>query len=646
MKYATLSLLLFFAATLPAQRLLFEDNFETDVLDDRFWTIRTDLGGTDALVELVPNEGVDRSRAVYLGKSSDGGFTTTALDLRLDLSAAQRVRLDFLIEDLEDANNAEDGIFLSDDGGANFVQVLTFTPESWNQFALNRYPPLPIDELAADAGLSLTEAFVIRFQQRGENDRRSSASDGFYLDEVRVVADAYAYASLPFEDNFETGQWKPAWEWSFAEDTDSLASLSPSTTVANLVEVRQNFGVDRSRGLVLTRAYGGQFTTNAFDLHLDLSGEGEVAMSFAIRSYGDETDRNDGLYLSDDGGNGFVKVFDFDPDFYCDFLFGKYPDFDIDALAADAGLALSSTFVIRFQQRGEGPTNTSNADGIAIDEVRVFDPGRTYATLPFTESFETDALEPMWNWAFAEQTATLATEGPVSTPANEIFLTPGVGVDRSTGLFLGRYCDGAATVNALDLYLDLASATNVNLAFAMRDYGNASSADDGLYASVDDGVTFAQLFDFDHEAVTNNTYAFYDYDISTALTAAGLFPSATTVLRWQQRGTDDASGIGANGILIDNVAVTGTVSSVADLASEIGLRLAPNPVTERLSVAWMADVDVVSVDLLTFTGQLVDHVRVVDRADLDYDASTLTAGPYLIQVRTEDGQRATRRFVK
>ena len=648
MKHATLAcLLLLSVATLPAQRLLFEENFETDVLDDRFWTARADLSGTGGVVEIVTGLGVDRSRAVFLGKSADGGFVTNALDLRLDLSGAQRVRLDFLIADIDDEDNREDGLLFSDDGGENFVQVIDFSPSLWTQSRLNRYPPIPIDELAAAAGLSLTEQFVVRFQQRGENDRSGSASDGLYVDEVRVVADAYEYASLPFEDNFESGQWKPAWEWSFAEGTDSLAGLSPTTTVANLVEVQQRVGLDGSRGVRLTRAFDGAFTTNAFDLHLDLEGERDVALGLYVRSYDDETDRNDGIYLSDDGGRGFVKVLDFDPDFWCGTsVIGRYPDIDIDGLAEAAGLDLTSTFVIRIQQRGEADVSGSNSDGIAIDEVRVFDPGREYVTLPFTEDFETDVLEPMWNWAFAQSTASISTEGPVTTPANENSLLARGGADRTIGLFLGRQCDGAATVNAFDLYLDLAGATDVELTFAMRDYGNASSADDGLYASVDDGAAFVKLFDFDHEAVDDNVYAFYDYDVSDALATAGLIPSATTVLRWQQRGTDDASGSSAAGIVIDDVAVKGAVSSVADVAAEIALRLAPNPVAGRLSLAWATEKEVVRLDVRSLTGQLMSRVRVAGGGSLDYDASSLPPGVYLAQVYLADGRRAARRFVK
>jgi hypothetical protein len=106
------------------------------------------------------------------------------------------------------------------------------------------------------------------------------------------------------------------------------------------------------------------FSTNEARLHLDLSGESQVQLSFWWKEFSDENHVEDGVFFSDDDGRTFTKVLN---------LTGGNRTYvektlDVDQLAASHGLSLNNTFVIKFQQRDNYRIAT---DGFAFDDVRV-----------------------------------------------------------------------------------------------------------------------------------------------------------------------------------------------------------------------------------------------------------------------------------
>ena len=122
----------------------------------------------------------------------------------------------------------------------------------------------------------------------------------------------------------------------------------------------------------------GGYTTNEAWLLLNLSGYTTVDLTFWWKEFSDESHSTDGVYLSDDGGATFIKVYS---------LTGGTSTYqqialDIDALASTYGLSLSSTFVVKFQQYDNYPITT---DGMAFDDISVTGSGMAAAkeaTLP------------------------------------------------------------------------------------------------------------------------------------------------------------------------------------------------------------------------------------------------------------------------
>jgi len=121
--------------------------------------------------------------------------------------------------------------------------------------------------------------------------------------------------------------------------------------------------------LTMDVSTSGSYCRNEAKLRLNLSGEHSVYLSFFWKHFNDETHSDDGIYLSDNGGASFVKVFDFNPSGTPSQTW-KFQQLDIYGLARANGLRMTDTFVIKFQQYDDYPIPS---DGIAIDDVEVAD---------------------------------------------------------------------------------------------------------------------------------------------------------------------------------------------------------------------------------------------------------------------------------
>ena len=313
--------------------------------------------------------------SVWMGRNRDGAQTTNALDLRLDLSGQTNVELRFWLRDYFNDEVDQDGLYFSDDGGATFVQVYTIETEQEPNDVFMNPPPIDVDALALANGLELTSTFVIRFQQVGDADFSTSGDeDGFFIDDVSVTAPEVVYATLPFTDSFEEGVLGPMWQETNASEPAVGQVTAPSVAPSRMSGLLGVFDSNARTGTYavwMGRNRDGAQTTNALDLRLDLSGQTNVELRFWLRDFANEEVDQDGLYFSDDGGATFVQVINLDTDTREN---GNYIEdvIDVDAMASDKSLGLTSTFVIRFQQIGDADFNTSgDEDGFFIDDISI-----------------------------------------------------------------------------------------------------------------------------------------------------------------------------------------------------------------------------------------------------------------------------------
>jgi Secretion system C-terminal sorting domain len=376
-----------------------------------------------------------------------------------------------------------------------------------------------------------------------------------------------AYSTLPFSDNFEADTWKNSWAWRSAELT--AGAVNNVTRPSNVVDIAAGIGSGSNRAVRMGKRCDDGMTTNALDLHLNLAGQTQVEMTFDIFDNDEENHTQDGLYFSDNGGLTFRKVFSFLPESWCN-QYGTFPPFDIDDLAAKAGLALTDKFIIRFQQHDDGDFFNSGiaADGLYIDDVNVYVPTITYANLPFTDRFESGSLGENWKWRFADATALPALN--VSKPSNIVEAIAGTGFNSNYAVALGKRCDDGLTTNALDLHLNLAGQTQVEMTFDIFDNDEENHTQDGLYFSDNGGLTFRKVFSFLPESWCNQYGAFPPLDVDDLAAKAGLKLTDKFIIRFQQHDDGDFfnSGIAADGLYLDNVEVYTSVRRYATLPFE------------------------------------------------------------------------------
>ncbi|MEZ4652948.1 MAG: S8 family serine peptidase [Candidatus Eisenbacteria bacterium] len=427
-------------ATLP-----YTNGFESGSLDTYWTTTGTGPWRTQVTTANTPHAG---TRHLTMDSSTSNSYAQNEAWLHLDLSGEGQVDLSFWWKEFGDETHAQDGIYFSNNGGASFVKVQDLnggstTNNTWFEYNLD------LDQLAATAGLTLTDQFVIKFQQY---DNYPIATDGFAFDDISVTGggtvpptvtvtapnggetftagnstnitwsstgavanvsidystnggsswtsitssttndgsytwtvpsvattqgrvrvtsttDGTAtdqsnanftieipsgYASLPYSTGFESGSLDAYW---------STAGTGPFRTQITTANTPHG----GTRHLTMDSSTSNSYAQNEAWLHLNLAGETQVTLDYWWKEFGDENHTQDGIYFSSNGGSSFVKVQSLNGQSYSNNTWQSF-SLDVDALAASAGLSLTSTFVIKFQQYDNYPIAT---DGFAFDDISV-----------------------------------------------------------------------------------------------------------------------------------------------------------------------------------------------------------------------------------------------------------------------------------
>ncbi len=273
-------------------------------------------------------------------------YCLNAALLRLNLSEEKNVQCRFWFKKFGDENHAEDGVFFSNDGGASFEKIYTLQGDypEWTQLLLN------LDELTAVVGLAFTEASVIKFQQY---DNWEIDSDGFAFDDISLHSfdTTHCYASIPYETGFENG----------LDSCWFTSTSNPNGRIRITPDFSPHSGVN---ALATDVVSNGNLSINHSRLHLDLSSQDDVFMSYWIKEFGDEDHPEDGVYFSDDWGMTYTKVLN---------LFGNYKNWtktylSISDIAAQYGLDLNNKFVINFVQYDNWGLTS---DGFIFDDIRI-----------------------------------------------------------------------------------------------------------------------------------------------------------------------------------------------------------------------------------------------------------------------------------
>lgn len=174
------------------------------------------------------------------------------------------------------------------------------------------------------------------------------------------------YARLPYTTGFENGLDS---YWSTKRDKST-----------NRVITTSSYGPHSGSSHLIMDGIPSQYYINSADLHLNLKNEKNVLLDFWWKEYGDETHSQDGIYISNDGGRNFVKVYDLQGSSVTNETWTNII-LDLRDLANHYSLTLTDLFVVRFQQYDNYSIST---DGFAFDDVRVI--------RGISSKVETDAL--------------------------------------------------------------------------------------------------------------------------------------------------------------------------------------------------------------------------------------------------------------
>jgi hypothetical protein len=166
--------------------------FESNVLDANWYTAMSAPGGrvriwqSDTLIW-----GGDTAQAhsgnYWLGLdnlTTAGTYIQKEAWMGLDVAGQSGLRFRFWWTDWDDEPETQDGIFISTDGGANFIKAVDLNGDSssdltWNYFDLN------LDSINIAHGISYTSTYVIKFQEY-DDYYFAGGNDGFMFDDIYV----------------------------------------------------------------------------------------------------------------------------------------------------------------------------------------------------------------------------------------------------------------------------------------------------------------------------------------------------------------------------------------------------------------------------------------------------------------------------
>ena len=156
----------------------------------------------------------------------------------------------------------------------------------------------------------------------------------------------------------------PTYSTGFDNGLDSYWKIYQSNNNARTITTVEDDPFEGSGHLTMDAIYDGTFSENQACLHLNLSGKTNVIIEFWWKELFDESHTNDGVFISDDGGINYTKIYNLTGG---SSTYSKVSINISDEISA-LGLSHSSNFIIKFQQYDN---YTIPTDGMAFDDLKV-----------------------------------------------------------------------------------------------------------------------------------------------------------------------------------------------------------------------------------------------------------------------------------
>jgi len=198
-----------FAATLPAlasAATLFTDSFGSTTFGSA-WT-RSGTSNWRVNASTTYRYGTTGYGVAFDDSLSDSIYSTSRLDLRLNLATFSNIVLTFRFRNVGEETHTQDGLYISVNGGSTFSKVSWTVPAISSTFGLQT---VNLSTAASSLGLNLGPNTVIRWQQY---DNVPLSSDGFAIDDVTITGDTLkstraGVGAIPYPQGTTFRVWAP-----------------------------------------------------------------------------------------------------------------------------------------------------------------------------------------------------------------------------------------------------------------------------------------------------------------------------------------------------------------------------------------------------------------------------------------------------
>ncbi|MFT6502751.1 MAG: Ni,Fe-hydrogenase III small subunit [Crocinitomicaceae bacterium] len=182
------------------------------------------------------------------------------------------------------------------------------------------------------------------------------------------LSSAQTYATLPYSTGFESGALDASWTATSSQPGPNIEIVQTGTLTWTTQTAYSHTG---NYFLGMDYETGGAYNLNQADLHLNTTGASNLRLRFWWAEWNDETEAQDGIYVSDDGGTSYTKILDLDGASATDLNWYEF-NMSLDSVNALYGLTFTANYIVRFQQYDNFYFAGGN-DGFLFDDIEVGD---------------------------------------------------------------------------------------------------------------------------------------------------------------------------------------------------------------------------------------------------------------------------------
>ncbi|MCF7911070.1 MAG: T9SS type A sorting domain-containing protein [Candidatus Cloacimonetes bacterium] len=397
-----------------------------------------------------------------------------------------------------------------------------------------------------------------------------TANRANYVQDLREYRYLKTYATVPYSMGFEEG-------------LDKNWRLETDPTYGRILITSDNSPHSGTKHMTMDSNTFYEYVYNKADLHLNLTGEDRLMLDFWWREFNDETHYYDGVFISDDNGDHFSKIYSL--------INGSGWEnivIDLDAAINTAGLEYNNNFIIRFEQYDNFPISS---DGFAFDDIQIYS---NYAELPYSIDFES-GLDDYWDIESSDAHGLI-----------EVTSDYGYAHGGQEYLVMSSDTTGVYVYNRAFLYLDLEDETDVELDFWWRDFADEYQAGDGIYLSKDAGLNFVKIYDINGEHHEDKTWTNVVLDISAIAANLTWDLNSHYVVKFQHY---DNEIIGYDGFAFDDIQVYSSAREKPE--DNFGnavtvLKSYPNPFNPSTTLSFnLSENTEINLSIYNIKGQLV-----------------------------------------